>query len=89
MTPFHKIEQKSYRNAKLLSEVINVTGLKNDAALSRAVEVAPPVISKIRTGRLKLGANMLVRLHLLSGISVERMKIVIAGDVLADMREAA
>ena len=33
-------------------------------------------------------ANMLVRLHLLSGISVERMKIVIAGDALADMREA-
>ena len=89
MTPFHKIEQSAERNSKLISEVINVTGLKNDAALSRAVEVAPPVISKIRTGRLKLGANMLVRLHLLSGISVERMKIVIAGDVLADMREAA
>ena len=33
--------------------------------------------------------RMLVRLHLLSGISVDRMKIVIAGDVLADMREAA
>ena len=89
MTPFHKIEQSAERNSKLISEVINVTGLKNDAALSRAVEVAPPVISKIRTGRLKLGANLLVRLHLLSGISVERMKIVIAGDVLADMREAA
>jgi plasmid maintenance system antidote protein VapI len=78
MTPFHKIEQKSYRNAKLLSEVINVTGLKNDAALSRALEVAPPVISKIRTGRLKLGANMLVRLHLLSGISIDQMKKLLA-----------
>jgi len=89
MTPFKKMQQTAEYNAKLISEVINVAGLKNDAALARALEVAPPVISKIRTGRLKLGANMLVRLHLLSGISIERMKIVIAGDVLADMREAA
>ncbi|MFZ6727387.1 hypothetical protein ACO0K2_17990 [Undibacterium sp. MH2W] len=78
MTPFHKIKQSAERNSKLISEVINVTGLKNDAALARAVEVAPPVISKIRTGNLKLGPNMLVRLHLLSDISICHMKKILS-----------
>ena len=80
MTPFHKIEQKSYRNAKLLSEVINVTGLKNDAALSRALEVAPPVISKIRNGKLPVGATMAIQIHELINMPIKRITAILSGE---------
>lgn len=42
--------------------LIKVLKLKNDAALSRALEVAPPVISKIRHRRLSIGYALLVRI---------------------------
>lgn len=60
---FKKIEQSAAANCELLDEVIRHQQLKNDAALARLLEVAPPVISKIRHGRLPIGASMLLRIH--------------------------
>jgi hypothetical protein len=51
-------------------------GLKNDAALSRALEVAPPVISKIRHGRLPIGASLLIRAHEISDIAIRELKAI-------------
>lgn len=59
---------------KLLDAVIAKIGLKNDAALSRVLEVAPPVISKLRHGHLQVGANLLIRLHEESGMSIRELK---------------
>ena len=36
--------------------------LKNDAALARALETAPPLISKIRNHHLPFGDSLIVRL---------------------------
>jgi plasmid maintenance system antidote protein VapI len=58
----------------LLNDVINTKRLKNDAALSRALEVAPPVISKIRHGKLPVGDSMLIRLHEYTGWAIRTMK---------------
>ena len=41
-----------YDPDRLLATLISKLSLKNDAALSRALEVSPPVISKIRHRRL-------------------------------------
>ena len=60
---FKKIEQSAAANCELLDEVIRNKQLKNDAALARLLEVAPPVISKIRHGRLPIGPSMLLRIH--------------------------
>jgi len=49
---------QSYDPDNLLTSLIHMLKLKNDAALSRALEVAPPVISKIRHRRLPVGASM-------------------------------
>lgn len=57
-----------------LDNVIKHLGLKNDAALSRAMEVAPPVISKIRHGRLPVGAGYIVRIHEMTGWSIDTIK---------------
>ena len=40
-------EQETYDPNRLLDTLLEKMHLKNDAALSRALEVAPPVISKI------------------------------------------
>ncbi|MGK5020716.1 hypothetical protein [Janthinobacterium sp. LB2P10] len=63
-------------NNKLLNAVMAKLGLKTDAALSRALEVAPPVISKIRHGRLDIGATMLIRAHEVSDIAIRELKAI-------------
>ncbi|PFH08535.1 hypothetical protein BCF11_0895 [Collimonas sp. PA-H2] len=59
---------------KMLDAIIAKLGLKNDVALSRCLEVAPPVISKIRHGRLWVGASMLISLHETSDLSIAELK---------------
>ncbi|MFZ6774707.1 hypothetical protein ACO0LB_18555 [Undibacterium sp. SXout7W] len=61
-TTFSKASRTASITAQnhLLNQVIMQAGLKNDAGLSRLLEVAPPVISKIRHGRLPIGATMAI-----------------------------
>lgn len=54
--------------------VIESMGLTSDAALARAVEVSPPVISKMRHGSIALGSAMIIYLHEASGISIRTLK---------------
>ena len=58
----------------LLDAMLHQLGLKSDAALSRRIGVAPPVISKIRHGTLSVGASMLIRLHEESGLSIRELR---------------
>jgi hypothetical protein len=51
-------------------------GCKNDAALARKLEVAPPVISKIRHRRLPIGASLLVMMHELTGEPVAELRAI-------------
>lgn len=44
--------------------------VKNDAALCKAMKVAPPVISKLRNGRLGMSGDMKIRIHELFGLSI-------------------
>ncbi len=55
--------------------------LKNDATLSRALEVAPPIISKIRHRHLSVGASMLIRMHEVTDMSVAELR-----ELLGDRR---
>ena len=70
----HLMEQESYDPNKLLDALIEKLGLKNDAALSRALEVAPPVISKVRHRRLPVGASLLIRMHEETGMNVKELR---------------
>ena len=74
-----------YDPNRLLDSLIQQLGLKNDAALSRALEVAPPVISKIRHYRLPVGASMLIRMHEVSGLSIRDLRYLM-GDRRAKQR---
>src|SRR4051812_35652733 len=68
-------DQVNYDPNNLLDALIEKLGLKNDAALSRALEVAPPVISKIRHRRLPVGASLLIRMHEVSDLSIKDLRI--------------
>jgi len=67
-------DQLKYDPNRLLDTLIEKLHLKNDAALSRALEVAPPVISKIRHNRLPVGASLLIRMHEVSEMSIRDLR---------------
>ena len=66
--------QESYNPNHLLDILLGKMQLKNDAALSRMLEVAPPVISKIRHRKLAVGATILLRMHEKSDLSIRDLK---------------
>ena len=67
-------EPTQYDPNNLLESLIERLNLKNDAALSRALEVAPPLISKIRHRRLPVGASLLIRMHEVSQLSIKDLR---------------
>lgn len=66
--------ETQYDPDNLLASVIGKLNLKNDAALSRALEVAPPVISKIRHRRIPVGASLLIRMHEVTNLSIKELR---------------
>jgi len=48
---------------KLLDAVKERYAVKNDAELSRKLDVPPPTISKIRSGKVNVSADMILRIH--------------------------
>lgn len=81
MKKFRELEINYVHSNALLDKVLKLAGLKNDAALSRALEVAPPVISKIRHGHLPVGASFAIRLYELTNISIAEIKGILTGKV--------
>jgi hypothetical protein len=73
---------RHYNPDNLLASIIGKLNLKNDAALSRALEVAPPVISKIRHRRLPVGASLLIRMHEVTDLSIKELR-----ELMGDRRD--
>ena len=81
MTIRHIPEEPTYDPNKVLDAIIEKLNLKNDAALSRALEVAPPVISKIRHRTLPIGATILLRMHEVSEFSIRELKALMGVEI--------
>ncbi len=79
--PHGLASQSSYYPNRLLDTLRDRMKLKNDAALSRALEVAPPVISKIRHRSLPVGASLLIRMHEVTELSIRDLR-----DLMGDRR---
>ena len=75
------VSQEGYDPNRLLDALIQKLNLKNDAALSRALEVRPPVISKIRHRTLPVGASLLIRMHEVTEMSIRELR-----DLMGDRR---
>lgn len=58
---------------KLLAIVMERLNAKCDADLCRALEVSPPIISKIRSRRNPVGAALVIRIHEETGMSIREI----------------
>jgi len=74
---------------QLLDHLIELGSLKNDAALCRVLQVAPPVISKLRHGTLPLGASLIIRAHEAFEISISDIKFIAGLPSINGVRRAA
>ena len=72
----------NYDPNKLLGALIEKLRLRNDAGLSRALEVSSPMLSKIRHRRLPVGASLLIRMHEVSDLSIKELR-----ELMGDRRE--
>lgn len=68
------MQTQTYDPNKLLDALIERMHLKNDAALARMLEVASPVISKIRHRRLPVGASILITMHEVTKLSIRELR---------------
>lgn len=59
---------------RLFDEVMASHKLPSDAKLSYLLEVAPPVISKQRAGKLLVGPAMILSLHERGGLPVKYIR---------------
>jgi hypothetical protein len=64
----------TYDPNALFDEVKRLLRLKNDAALCNALEIVPPVISKMRHRKGPVGAAMLIGLHEITGMSIRDLR---------------
>ncbi|MDR9836867.1 MULTISPECIES: hypothetical protein [Herbaspirillum] len=71
-------EVPGYSPAAFLDALQARYGLKNDAALSRVLEMTPAQISKIRSCTLPLNANVILRVHEVFKLPVEEIRNMIS-----------
>lgn len=64
----------NYDPNKFIDHVLAHLRLKNDAALSRVLEVAPPLLSRIRHSRAPVGGAILLRMHEATGLSLATLR---------------
>jgi hypothetical protein len=70
-------DRMEYNPSNLLDALLVHLDLKNDAALARALEVAPPLLSKLRHRTLPVGGAVLIRMHEVSGLSIAELRILL------------
>lgn len=63
-----------YNPNNLLDALMIKLDTKNDAALARLLEVAPPVLSKIRHRRIPVAASLLIRMHEVTGLPIRELR---------------
>lgn len=68
------LSHPTYDPNRLMDSLVERMHLANDAALARTLDVTPPVISKMRHGRIPIGASMLIRMHEETGLSVKELR---------------
>lgn len=59
---------------KLLDHLIANHDVKNDADISRKLEVSPPVISRLRNGKCNVSSDIILRIHEVFNIPVKQIR---------------
>jgi hypothetical protein len=69
-----KSNEFNYNPGALLDAIIFQLGIRNDAGLSRRLELAPPVVSKIRNKHIPIGPTLLIRIHEETGWTIRDIR---------------
>lgn len=64
--------------ARLIDRLREMKQLRSDAQLCRVLQVSPPMISKIRTGRINISAGLLIRIHEVYQLSIAELRKLMA-----------
>lgn len=64
----------TYDPNTLIDSLKSMLRLKNDAALSRALDVSAPVLSKIRSFQMPISGAVLIRMHEVSSLSITDLR---------------
>ena len=73
------MENNNAGQIRLCNHLKETHKLKNDAALSRLLQVAPPVISNLRKGKLSAGPSFILRVHEFAGMAVKDIRSFLEG----------
>jgi hypothetical protein len=76
-----KAMRPQYDPNHLLDVIADKLELKNDAALARTLEVAAPIISKVRHLRMPVSGSLLIRIHEVTGLPMRDLQ-----DLMGDRR---
>ena len=60
--------------AKLFDEVKGILNIRFDVELANIIGVASPVISNMRTGSLKVGNSMIIKIHEATGLTIYEIR---------------
>ncbi|MET0963181.1 MAG: hypothetical protein ABWY05_10240 [Noviherbaspirillum sp.] len=89
MTPENKQKEETMNDLNAVAGAANcnhgpmldalMASLKvtTDAALSRKLMVPPPVISKLRNNKIGVSAGLLVRIHDVTGMSINKVRMML------------
>ena len=59
---------------QLFDQIITTFGLKNDRALAKHLWLTPACVSKIRSGQLTVGPEIILKIHDATGWSIKAIK---------------
>jgi transcriptional regulator with XRE-family HTH domain len=59
---------------RLIDRLREMKQLRSDAQLCRVLQVPPPMISKIRTGRINISAGLMIRIHEVYQLSIAELR---------------
>lgn len=69
-----QIKDTIERQNMLMDDMLETLSLKNDAALARVMRVSPPIISKLRAGRLFFNSSYQITAHELTDWSISSIR---------------
>lgn len=73
-------QQLKVNGDKFVDGLLRKCQIKNDAALCRILEIAPPRISKIRHGKIPISADLILRIHDTLALSIKEIRKLMAFD---------
>ena len=68
---------------QVLDRLMQRKGLRNDAALCRVLGVSPPIISKIRHGRVQVSPALMIRMHDVFDLSIKELRAMMTESAIA------